>query len=125
MSVVFTSCQTCSTSKPTVEDLLSQVFMCGSDGTVAMRVYTVNASGGTVSPDFCGLITDYAIVTRNVNGVDHDGIVVAHNLNKTTAIFLTVTDNNSVTVIASAEIINANTIFIMLDGLTDGAFCVS
>ena len=121
MSVVFTNCISCATAGLAVEDLLRKAFVCDSDGNSYLRIYNPNSSA-----DYCGLIADYAIVTRTVNGVDHFGIIVTHSLNKTTGLFLTVTDGNSITQNGvSAEIIDANNIFIMLDGLEDGGFCVS
>ena len=121
MSVVFTSCIDCSTSNLSLEDLLRKAFVCDNEGNAYIRTYSSNAG----SSQYCGLIEDYTIETRTINGESHDGIEVVHSLNKTTGIFLAVTDENGTTVTASAQIIDGNTIFIMLDGLIEGAFCVS
>lgn len=122
MSVVFTPCLACGNSGESLETLQRMSYMCDGAGNAYQMVYIVNAA----AVPFCGLISEYSIVTRTVNGVDHTGIVVIHNLNKTTGLFLTVTDGNSLTQnTISAEIIDANTIFIMLDGLIEGGFCIS
>ena len=124
MSVVFTNCISCATAGLAVEDLLRKAFVCDSEGNSYIRTYSQSDVSG--ASQFCGLIADYVIETKTINGVDHLGIIVTHSLNKTTGLFLTVTDGDSITQNGvSAEIIDANNIFIMLDGLENGGFCVS
>lgn len=122
MSVVFSSCINCSTTHLSLEDLIRKAFVCDSEGNSYIRTY---ASSGASTAQFCGLVEDYVIESRTINGEVHSGIAVTHSLNKTTGIFLSVTDNKGITVIVSAQIIDANSIFIILDGMTDGAFCIS
>lgn len=121
MSIVISTCKTCSNINVTVEDLLMQAFDCDGDGRVYLRMY--NPFGLT---QFCGSFDDYVAETRNVDGVDHTGFVIAHGLNKVTAIFLTVWNEAGVQVTTTAEVIDANTIFLITDGLESesGTFCI-
>jgi len=117
MSVIYSNCIDCANSALTVEDLLRRAFICDGSGNVYLRVY--NPSDVTPA---CGDTDDYNIETRNVNGVDHDGIYFTHNLN-TDTLFFTFTDNNGVVQgNVAAETVTLNQVFIMLDGAT-GTFC--
>lgn len=119
MSVILQSCINCTTAHLSVEDLLRMAFVCDGNGNAYIRNHPSTIAS------FCGLIGDYTPEDRDFDGVTYTGIEIAHGLGKTTGLFLAVTDNESKTVAATAFILDADTIFLVLDGLTDGGFCVS
>jgi len=119
MSVILQSCIDCSNSFLSLEDLQRQSYVCDGEGNVYLRIW----NPFNLEP-FCGDIDDYTITTRTIDGIDYDGIVVPHGLGRSSALFLTVKDefNNSVKV--NYTVIDNNSIFIILDGMTDGSFCI-
>jgi hypothetical protein len=121
MSIIITSCRTCGNINITIEDLLLQAFDCDGDGRVYLRTYNPFAL-----TQFCGQFTDYTAESRVVDGDTHTGFVITHSLNKLTALFLTVWDASGKQVTLTAEVIDANSIFLITDGLEEenGSFCI-
>jgi hypothetical protein len=120
MSVLLTSCIDCSNAgKLSLDDLLFKAFVCNGN-TAYLNVNVLNST----SADYCGLVSDYVQEDRVFDGVTYTGILITHNLNKTTGLFLAVTDGDSKPVAASGYILSANTFFLILDGQTDGGFCL-
>lgn len=121
MSIIISTCRTCANINITLEDLLLQAFDCDGDGKVYLRTY--NPFSLT---QFCGQFDDYTAETRSVDGVDHAGYVIPHGLEKLTALFLTVWDESGKLVTLTAEVIDANSIFLITDGLEseNGSFCI-
>lgn len=119
MSVLLTSCITCDNVHIyDLETLLRMALMCDGSGNAYFRTMPATTE------EYCGLISDYTAVTRTVDGVDYTGIYITHGLGKTTGLFLAVTDDQSKPVSATGYIIDADTFFLVTDGLTDGGFCL-
>ncbi len=121
MSIVISTCITCENSNWSVEDLLRMAFDCDGTGKAYLRTYNPFSS-----TQFCGDFASYTASTRTVDGESHVGLLVTHSLNKLTALFLTVWNEEGIQVTVTAEVVDANTLFIITDGLEteDGRFCI-
>ena len=121
MSITISNCITCDNTFLSDEDLKRRTYMCDGDGNVYVRTYNPFAA-----TQFCGEFDDYTAETRIIDGVEHTGFMVTHDLGKLTALFLTVWNEAGIQVSATAEVIDQNIIFLITDGLESesGRFCI-